>query len=322
MTAKNIRHLLISNKRDITTDFIVRELNSRNLSFFRLNTEDIPKLSVLQNSETHTTQLTTKNAVIDLGEIKSAYFRRPLPPAISSEVDLSIRQYQVDEWSYLLRSIYLEIGDKWFSHPNNIILAEDKPKQLRRAQTLGFNVPETVITNDVQAVKGLFEGGNVIAKPLHHALITKNAKESVIFTSDIKNIDDINPASLSLAPVIFQRKITKQFDVRVTVVGKQVFAVTIDSQSHSRTRTDWRLGEITSLEHTPIELPTKLNNLCIEIVHDLGLSYGAIDFVLDMDGKYWFLECNPNGQWAWIENRTGLPIAKAIVDMMEEKCSS
>lgn len=26
------------------------------------------------------------------------------------------------------------------------------------------------------------------------------------------------------------------------------------------------------------------------------------------------LEINPNGQWAWIENQTGLPIASSIVD--------
>ncbi|MCQ3024054.1 hypothetical protein NLO85_26790, partial [Pseudomonas savastanoi] len=35
------------------------------------------------------------------------------------------------------------------------------------------------------------------------------------------------------------------------------------------------------------------------------------------DGKLWFLEINPNGQWAWIENQTGYPIAAAIVDELE-----
>jgi len=46
----------------------------------------------------------------------------------------------------------------------------------------------------------------------------------------------------------------------------------------------------------------------------LGLRFAAIDLVLDQTGEYWFLEANPNGQWAWIESRTGLPISSAIVD--------
>lgn len=53
---------------------------------------------------------------------------------------------------------------------------------------------------------------------------------------------------------------------------------------------------------------------CINLVKDLNLRFGAIDLVCDLDGDYWFLEINPNGQWAWIENQTKLPIASSIVD--------
>ncbi|MNZ28723.1 hypothetical protein D3C78_459550 [compost metagenome] len=52
----------------------------------------------------------------------------------------------------------------------------------------------------------------------------------------------------------------------------------------------------------------------------LNLRYGAIDFVCDPQGNLWFLEINPNGQWAWIENLTGYPIAEAIVDELEAIC--
>ena len=49
------------------------------------------------------------------------------------------------------------------------------------------------------------------------------------------------------------------------------------------------------------------------------LGFGAIDLIQDRDGAHWFLEINPNGQWAWIETRTGQPIATAIVDWLEWK---
>ncbi len=44
-----------------------------------------------------------------------------------------------------------------------------------------------------------------------------------------------------------------------------------------------------------------------------GLRFGAFDLAEDAEGQLWFLECNPNGQWGWIESATGLPITDAIV---------
>lgn len=104
-------------------------------------------------------------------------------------------------------------------------------------------------------------------------------------------------------------------DIRATVVGNQVFAVSIHSQDWEETRVDWRRGSNPHLLHEVIDLPDDLSEQCIRIVQSQLLRFGAIDLVLDSDGEFWFLECNPNGQWAWIENRTGLPIA-AITDEM------
>jgi hypothetical protein len=44
----------------------------------------------------------------------------------------------------------------------------------------------------------------------------------------------------------------------------------------------------------------------------LGLRFAALDFIVAPDGRWWFLEANPNGQWGFIEDATGQPIADAI----------
>ena len=90
--------------------------------------------------------------------------------------------------------------------------------------------------------------------------------------------------------------------------------MSIDSQSKEETATDWRKGSYTDLRHQVVSLPGDVEAACVKLVKNLGLRFGAIDLVLDRKGRFWFLECNPNGQWAWIENRTGLPISAAIVD--------
>lgn len=318
MTSNSIEYLLFTNKQDLTCDFIIQELKNRNLDYIRLNTEDIPEISFTQIFEGGGSEIRLDERPVILANIVSAYFRRPNTPQMQNqELSESSKAYCIDEWSYLLRSIYLELDQKWFSHPNKIILAEDKPKQLRLAQKLGFNVPNWVVTNSKKDVAFLFKLGPVIAKPFRHALIKEGQNESIIFTSTIQSFEAICSKELQLAPVIFQRKIIKDCDLRVTVVDDSIFAVKIDSQLFPETETDWRHTSVEKLDHQIVDLETNLSQKCISIVKSLGLRYGAIDLVLDKNGTYWFLECNPNGQWAWIENRTGLPIAAAIVDSME-----
>ena len=70
------------------------------------------------------------------------------------------------------------------------------------------------------------------------------------------------------------------------------------------------------LHHEAILLPAEVSERCVALVQQLGLQYGAIDLILDEDDCYTFLEINPNGQWAWIENLTHLPISKEIANLL------
>jgi glutathione synthase/RimK-type ligase-like ATP-grasp enzyme len=105
-------------------------------------------------------------------------------------------------------------------------------------------------------------------------------------------------------------------DIRVTVVGEQVFPAKIHSQEFEETMVDWRKGENAKVKHERIELPPEIEDKCIELTKRLGLHFGAIDFVLDRGMNYVFLEINPNGQWGWIEKRLGYDISGEIVALL------
>ncbi len=45
-------------------------------------------------------------------------------------------------------------------------------------------------------------------------------------------------------------------------------------------------------------------------------NFGAFDFVVQPDGTWRVLECNPAGQWLWLEYQAGLPIAAALADLL------
>ncbi|MGM7756765.1 MvdC/MvdD family ATP grasp protein [Yersinia enterocolitica] len=308
--------LLVTNKRDITMDYIVVELKKRGVEYFRLNTEDLPKsYSVMSDESLMDWSININGKILNGSNVKAAYFRRPGNPEVPSYIsDPNVIDYIQGEWNSFLKSLYMRLELFWFSSPTNVILAEDKPRQLVVAKEIGFNIPESIVTNSHEEIKRVSNCYSAIGKPLRQALFIKNQKESVIFTNRLGQLDDSDSSSLSLVPIIIQREIIKKFDVRVTVVGKSVFPVAIYSQNYEETEVDWRKGSRTDLKHEAIELTPPLKFKCIELVESLNLRFGAIDLICDNNDKFWFLEINPNGQWAWIENQTNLPIASAIVD--------
>jgi glutathione synthase/RimK-type ligase-like ATP-grasp enzyme len=310
--------LIVTSKRDLTSDFIVLELQRRGLPYLRLNTEDLPKSTFYCRPRLDDTwHFELEGESFDLSLVKAAYFRRPGTPEPLSEIDETDRTYSRAEWQATLQSLYWAIGDRWLNAPYAIALAEDKIRQLTLARKLGLRIPDTLIGNSPAAAQAFAAGGGVIGKPLRNAVVSGQLPDRIVFTSRVAIDADTDPLAISACPLILQHEIKKRSDVRVTVVGSHVFAATIDSQSNPDTEVDWRTTSTPDLPHSTYELPPEVAKACITLTKSLGLRFGALDFVLDLAGQFWFLEINPNGQWAWIETRTGHPIAAAIVAELE-----
>lgn len=311
-------YLVVTNKRDLTSDFIILELQRRGLPYIRLNTEDIPNAVFQCCPGTEVTwSFDLPDGLFKLSQVKAAYFRRPGVPEPLSHIRDSYLPYCAHEWHATLQSLYWAIGERWLNPPHLIAFAENKIYQLTLAKTLGFMIPDTLVSNDPTAIRKFAHNEQIIGKPLRNALVKGEAQDRVVFTTRVLIDDETDADSIRACPMILQREIRKQFDVRATVVGDQVFAATIDSQSDPTTEVDWRRMSKPDLAHAVYHMPEAMAARCVALTRKLGLRFGAIDFVLDQDNQLWFLEINPNGQWGWIETRTGHPIATAIVSEME-----
>lgn len=311
--------LLVTNQRDITMDYVVAELQRREIPYFRLNTEQLPQsLCTMSSTSKRAWSIEIDGRLVAGEQVTAAYFRRPGLPSVPAAVgDVGERAYVEAEWSSFLKSLYTRLDGAWLNAPTDIWLAEDKPKQLLLAHEIGFNVPEVTITNDIASVRKVAHLAATIGKPLRQALLF-GEKERVIFTTRLGEIKDTDAAAISLTPFIVQHEIRKKYDVRVTAVGDRLFATAIWSQECSETEVDWRQGSRPDLKHERIELPVEVQEQCRELLSRLNLRFGAIDFIRDEAERLWFLEINPNGQWAWIENLTGYRISEAIVDELEK----
>jgi hypothetical protein len=94
------------------------------------------------------------------------------------------------------------------------------------------------------------------------------------------------------------------------VVGRRVFAVRIDSGL-----LDWR-KDYSALSYTVVDLPHHVDKALLAYLDHFGLVSGSFDFAVDRAGGLWWLELNPNGQWGWLEESTGLRMAAAFADLL------
>jgi len=117
-------------------------------------------------------------------------------------------------------------------------------------------------------------------------------------------------------PVVREKaRVNKQYEVRLTVVDERFFAARIDAGSDAA-RIDWR-RDYDSLSYEVIsELPADVCAGVRRLMRSFGLRFAAMDFIVDPAGTRHFLDLNPNGQWAWIEDATGLPITAALADAL------
>jgi glutathione synthase/RimK-type ligase-like ATP-grasp enzyme len=184
---------------------------------------------------------------------------------------------------------------------------------------MGFELPPTLFTNDPDEFLDLYRecNGRLVSKITSTlALRPRFGSEFSRFTEMVSTRDVANAHSVSLCPIVLQGYVAKRVEVRVTVVGQQVFAAEIHSQATHRTRVDWRRYDLGSTPHRVHALPADVAARCTALVADAGLTFGTIDLILTPDGRYVFLELNSAGEYGWIEDLTGLPISDAIADFL------
>ena len=104
----------------------------------------------------------------------------------------------------------------------------------------------------------------------------------------------------------------KRFDLRVVVIGRQVFAAEIHSQHSERARLDFRRG------YAVHALPQELEAKELALVRLFELQFSSMDFLLTPEGDYVFLDLNPNGQFSWLQTRLldRFPLKEAMADLL------
>jgi glutathione synthase/RimK-type ligase-like ATP-grasp enzyme len=259
--------------------------------------------------------LTDSTRRLSSDDVTAVYLRRARQPEAPRTIAHDAVAFVAREAGIALRGFYDALTCPWISSYSALRDAENKPRQLRLARSLGLRVPDTIVTQDASRARDFtLRNGAVVLKPLFHGELGAGR---VAHTTRIERWDPAYDVDVETVPHLFQHFVSKVADYRVTIIDERVFPCRIDSGSYPAYAVDVRRGLADfSLRHEMIRLSSTLTSQLINLVKGLGLRFGAIDLIEDSDGELWFLEINPNGQWAWIEQRTGAPISDAIADAL------
>jgi hypothetical protein len=244
---------------------------------------------------------------VDLQATTATWWRRPQAPDPSAIGDPNVRWFASSEWSEALAGLWLLLGGRWMNVPALDERASHKPFQLRVAAEVGLTVPRTLMTSDPDRARAFIEElgvGRVVFKTFA-ATATVWRETRLVRPQEVDILDAVRQA-----PVIFQEYVEATSDVRVTVVGEEIFALAIDART-SGYPLDFRmsLGESRT---EAVVLPADVRARIRALMERLGLAYGAIDLRRAPDGDYVFLEINPAGEFLFAQDRSGQPIGDAV----------
>lgn len=314
MTATDRPVLVVTEPLDLTADMVITELNRKGAPVVRFNPADIGT-DLMVSAQFGVCpapvvgQLRTPSRTADLEHARAVYWRRPVWPAFA-HLEAADARYAAAQVRYGLGGILYSLdGPLWVNHPLREAAADYKPAQLAVAQSLGLTVPPTLVTNDPDTARQFTAAyGPVIAKALRWTPYERNGVPMTSWAEPVvtDEIDD----TLSAAPHLLQARVEKVADLRVLIVGRRVFAVRIDSGL-----LDWRT-DYEALSYSVVCLPERLEKALLAFLDHFDLVSGSFDLALDGKGDFHWLELNPNGQWGWLEEKTGLEMSAAIADLL------
>jgi hypothetical protein len=277
--------------------------------------EDKLQIRVGSNEDEVAVQYNSKN--YRLSSVRSAWFRHPdlLDLGLGDKAkQLTLEQ----EVSAIQESLWQQIPDNaWMNHPEKMKRAQAKLSQLVLAKELGFAIPQTIVSNDWDAINHTLGQDPMIAK-MSKGIIYDGNQTKVLYTTLIDREERLALVNNNPFPAIYQAYISKQREWRVTVVGEEVFEAAIYTSEEAKD--DWRRHQFTpNVTFKKEPMSGDETSKCVTFLKRLGLVYGAFDFIEDPEGEVTFLECNTNGQFRWLEETLNMPISNAIVDVLISK---
>ena len=306
--------LVISHPADLHAQRVLAALHARGRETLLMDLADLPDRATLSIDPAGPGRASFRHTAgsVDLTQASAIWWRRPQSVVLDAITDTDARGFAYGEWHEALHGMYQLLDCPWMNPLHADEIASHKVLQLRLAPEVGLRVPQTLMTSDETEARQFVTRQEGLGRQAIYKIFSAThqvwRETRLVGPADLAHL-----ASLHLAPVIFQEFIPAAADLRVTLVGGQVFAMSIVGGPV----VDFRLG-LGQARTAAYELPAEVVESLRALMARCGLVYGAVDLRLTPEGEFVFLEINPAGEFLFVEAGAGHPVTEAIADWLCE----
>jgi hypothetical protein len=183
-------------------------------------------------------------------------------------------------------------------------LVRNKGVQLHLAAASGLKIPATLLSNCPPAVRGFFDRNpsNAICKAFASHVWQQGSGDIAVTETFSLSREQLPPEDevFTYAPAIYQQVVPKQFDVRTVLMGDRIYSFALRTPENSL---DWRHDAALHKVHVEIvSTPAGVEAGILCFARKTGVCFGSMDFAVDRNGDWWFLEINEQGQFLWVDH--------------------
>lgn len=304
MSSKNV--IIIGTKDDYQSVYMHNKLLKFGVKPYIFDTRDFPNslfftFDVGSPSGGYI-KLQDSDQRLEFDTIVGCYIRAFKGVVYSDDKDPLLREVVYWNNEAALGSFCRVLQCNWVNSLESVVTHRYKPFQLQIMKKNGIKIPETVITNDPEQVLELCNGSeeNYIYKPIRGW-----ANTAILNKADMKKE---RLSSLQYSPITLQQCVKGQ-DIRVYVVGDEIFPVGIESKDIDSRATREN-------KHYRIEIPKDIQEMCKKIRDLMGFAYTAIDIKRTEEGEYYVFEANATPIFVNDETDCGYPIGDRICELL------
>jgi len=293
--------LVITHSGDnVCVDRVLKALEKRGAEIFRLNSDHYPVFiqinAAIDNKGTEKRTISTPQYKLDLNDVTAIWYRRlKLGANLNEYMEDAYINATIAESNNTLRGTLDSTDIFQLDHYLKHRIASNKFQQLKLAQKLGMNIPDTLMSNSLEMVKPFYDDHD-------KNIIVKMQSSFAIYDDEGK-----------LCPMKFQINLEKKRELRITVVSDRLFVAAIDSQKLESAKIDWRKeGQTLIKDWYKYEISKKLESQILALMDLYQLNYGAFDFIETHDEKLHFLEVNSGGEFCWLDDLFEGEISEAL----------
>ncbi len=292
---------LITKSNEYSSDRLIDWFYFFNQKVIRLNTDDINSTKIN----------------ISLKEIEYKFIIRKisyLTPIFKKNIEnQSVYNYYKKE----VFEYWIEVLNKF---QKKIVFGSSVAKEPFRIKTLdiakncGFNIPDYIITSfKSKLLSFLSTYDRVITKPIIYPYsFTFNNEMWIIRATEI-NKKDVEKLSDEFIPTFFQKKIIKDFEVRIFYFNGNFWAIALIVSKKDEVSVDiWNNRKI---REVPINIPDFMCNKIKIFMKTMNYNTGSLDFIVS-NGKWFFLELNPSGEYDFVSKRGNYYLNYRIVKLL------